>query len=244
MWSHGETRAAPVARCDLRIVDEAWAFAALHASDIDAHWQCRRAENPGFFNGDVHLLSDFTLDGTRAFKGRFLRTDFKSFLYWRETGWRDRQVMDAFGSALIFSADGQVLLGQQHDGHLNSGLTYLPGGFIDLRDVGPGGAIDIEGSVRREVSEETGLDTRTFTRTEGYVIAVSGPLLSIAVGWRSGLNAAELAHAARRHIESEPDSELASVVTLTPGQPPPEGIVLSGTVGALFGHLASSKSGT
>jgi 8-oxo-dGTP pyrophosphatase MutT (NUDIX family) len=214
---HGETRVVTIEACELRATDAPWAFSAAHAQAIDAHWEQRLRDTPTFFNGVVHLLTDFDFEGSKVFRGRFLRTDFKSFLYWREAGLADPQVRDAFGSALITSADGKVLLGRQRAGNLNAGLTYPPGGFIDVRDLSGDGTINIVQSVAREITEETGLDGAELRRSDGFTLTLSGTQISIAVAWRSNLDAGALARAVRRHIEADPAGELADVVMVSPG---------------------------
>ena len=217
MWRKGEARVFVVSDVALRAGPGPWPYADRHAADIAAHWQRRVADNPYFFNGAVHLLADYALDAERRLSARLLPTDFKSFLYWREAGWPDASVMDAFGSALIFSSDGALLLGRQRSGHLNGGLCYPPGGFIDVRDIEADGSIDIEASVRREIAEELGLGTADLRRSAGYVVTLSGPVLSIGVPYRSGLTAAELARRIGRHIAADPESELESVTLVSPG---------------------------
>lgn len=219
MWTHDESRVFAVSGVTLRVVDGSWAFAARHRQEIDLHWGRRTRENPNFFNGVVHVLVSRSVSSDGVLSATFVRTDFKSFLYWRETGWRDQTVMDAFGSALILSSEGRVLLGRQRAGNLNGGLSYPPGGFIDSRDVGPDGRIDLDGSVLREITEETGLDGQTLRRLDGYVVTLAGPVLSIAVPWTSALAEDALVGAATRYIEADPDGELQSVVLADPGPP-------------------------
>lgn len=240
MWNHGHSRVFAVANVDLRVTDGTWAFTDRHREDIAAHWTRRTQETPGFFNGAVHLLTQHALSETGVLSGRFVRTDFKSFLYWRETGWRDRSVTDAFGSALILSAEGRVLLGRQRAGHLNSGLCYPPGGFIDTRDIGPDGTIDIAQSVAREIAEETGLTEPAIARMGGYAVARVGPVLSIAVPYRSTLPDTALLEAVTRHISAEADSELADVVLAHPGDAP-AGISMPPYARALLKHLPDLK---
>ena len=130
--------------------------------------------NPRYFNGVVHLVDDVRLDGDSASMLRFVRTDFKSYLFWRDQGFPEAGVLDGFGSALIRSSDGHMMLGRQRAGNVNAGLAYPPAGFIDEQDVEADGSIDIAGSVAREVSEETGIDAAALVRDDG--------LLSDAVG--------------------------------------------------------------
>jgi ADP-ribose pyrophosphatase YjhB (NUDIX family) len=219
MWTQDETRVFAVSGVALRVVEGGWAFADRNRREIDLHWDRRSRENPHFFNGVVLVLVSRSVSADNVLSGTFVRTDFKSFLYWRETGWRDGQVMDAFGSALILSAEGRVLLGRQRAGNLNGGLSYPPGGFIDSRDIDPDGRIDLDGSVLREVTEETGLDGRQLRRLAGYVVTIAGPVLSIAVPWTSDLPEAELIGAAMRHIDADPNGELQSVAFADPGPP-------------------------
>lgn len=219
MWSPDETRVFAAAGLDLRVIDGGWPFADRNRAEIDAHWQARTLDNPAFFNGVIHLLTDFSAQ-RGVLSGRFIRAEFKSFLYWRETGHADQGVMDAFGSGLIFSADGRMLLGRQRAGNLNGGLCYPPGGFIDARDVRADGKIDLEGSVAREIFEETGLAAPTLERAEDYVVTIAGPSLSIAVPYRSSLGGAALIDAVREHIAADPGGELADVVLAEPGENP------------------------
>ncbi len=217
LWQRDVTRVFPVAGLDLRVANGRWSFAESRGAEIDAHWEQRLRQTPNFFNGTVHLLAAYSVSATGILSARFVRTDFKSFLYWRETGWPDRSVMDAFGSALIISNSGQVLFGRQRDGNLNSGLCYPPSGFIDPADVRPDGTIDIEGGVLREVREETGLDAATLQRSGGFLVAVAGPVLSIGVPFRFASGDADLMHRCARHIAADPKSELADILFVDSG---------------------------
>jgi len=219
MWAHGETRVFRVPRVDLRVTDGGWAFADRHRGEIEAHWARRVREAPGFFNGPVFMMHAYSVSAHGHLSASFIRSDFRSFLYWRETGWRDDRVMDGFGSALIRSADGQVLLGRQSAGNLNSGLCYPPSGFIDVRDVGPDGLIDIDRSVAREVAEETGLPASALVRGDGYIVTIAGPSMSISVPLLSPLTGDALLSEATRHISSEEQSELVQLLLVAPGAP-------------------------
>jgi ADP-ribose pyrophosphatase YjhB (NUDIX family) len=199
-----------VARCRLAVGHGTWAYAAEHAAEIVAHWQRRSAESPALFDGRIFLLEALRFSSD-ALEARFLPTRFRSLLYWKECGYPDRSVRDAFGSALIRSREGHVLLGRQAAVHINAGLAYLPGGFIDARDVGADGAIDIEASIAREITEETGLDAAALTRVPGYHVTLAGPLVSIAAEFRSG---AELAEAVRAHNVADREAPLAAVVVV------------------------------
>lgn len=211
MWQPGEARVFTASRVDLRVEAEAWAFARHNAAEIARHWERRARERPRFFNGVVHVLTSHSLSEAGLFSARLRRTDFASFLYWRESGWPDRSVMDAFGAALILSPGGRLLVAEQRAGNLNEGLVYPPSGFIDLSDIGADGRVDIDASVRREVAEETGLDAAALQAGGPYVIATAGPVLAIGVLLRSRLSEDALIARVAGHIAADPASELQRV---------------------------------
>jgi ADP-ribose pyrophosphatase YjhB (NUDIX family) len=206
-----EGRVVRVDRCHLTVAPGGWEFAERNRRAIEEHWRRRCRENPGFFNGTVYALRDGRLE-QGAFDGRLIAVDFMSFLYWKETGYGDGAIRDCFGSALIRSAEGHVLLGRQRAGNLNAGLSYLPGGFIDPRDVDSDGMIDIATSVAREAAEETGLDHGLLARRPGFFVTFAGPMISIAIEFAASLPAAELLACVRQHIAADPVSELEDVV--------------------------------
>ncbi len=205
-----EDRTVRIARCELGVGSEPWPYADRHRAEIAAHWQRAQAERPKLFDGTVYMLREGTLEG-ETFRGTYVRTDFKSFLFWRENGYADASVRDSFGSAVIRSAEGHVLLGRQTSGNVNAGLAYPPGGFIDARDV-KDGAIDIEASIARELVEETGIDPADLARAPGYLLTRAGPLVSIGIEWVSPLAAGALRARILAHVERQSVPELADIV--------------------------------
>lgn len=228
-------RVVRVETCNLTAVDRPWPYAQDNAGAIDAHWRRRTAENPKFFNGRIRMLSSHAINGGTLY-GQFLETEFKNFLYWREQGEPETGVRDAFGSALIRSRDGGVLLGRQRAGNVNTGVAYLPGGFIDPRDVGVGGRIDIAASTAREVMEETGLSAQCLIRQPGIVLAFYKCQLSIVVEYSCDLQAAELFDQVMAHLSADEASELADVV-IVHRKSDLEGMALAPYAGLLLATL-------
>ena len=147
-------------------------------------------------------------------EGSLAATDFAATLYWRENGYRDRTVVDCFGSAIFLGSDGALIYGRQTPGNINAGMVYPLGGFIDRRDVGSCGAVDLEGSVAREVREETGLDPAVLSQEAGYLVTRDGPLLSIGVIYRLAVPAEEFCAQANNRLANEALPELEALVTL------------------------------
>jgi NUDIX domain len=202
-----------VVRCALVVRPTPWSYAREQAAAIDAHWQRRQAESRELFNGRIFVLTDESHDGD-TYAATFTPVEFKAFLHWRETGYPETGVRDGFGSALLVSAEGHVLLGRQAAGHLNSGLAYPPGGFIDPRDVRGDGTIDIDASIDREIAEETGLPLAALRADPGYLVTRCGPHRSIARVYRSAETAAALQARVAATIAADPSPELDALVVV------------------------------
>jgi 8-oxo-dGTP pyrophosphatase MutT (NUDIX family) len=206
-------RVTYVEACDLTVSDETWVFARDNAAAIDVHWERATLANPSYFNGRIYVLAHSQLEDG-VFSGQLIAAEFKAFLYWKETGQTDTSVCDVFGSALIRSGDGAILLGRQRAGNLNAGLVYLPGGFIDPRDRDDDGRVDIRGSVLREVEEETGLKARTLAVSDGFLITTVGQQVSIAVEIVGDGDADQMMAFMREAVAYEAAPELDEIVAV------------------------------
>lgn len=203
-----------VGKCILTRSTRGWDFARSQADQIDAHWKLRVASNPPFFNGRIYMLADYRINGD-TFSGELMEVEFKQFLYWKDNGCPDKAVFDVFGSGLIRSREGAVLLGRQRSGNLNEGLVYLPGGFIDPRDADAEGYVDIRASVLREVQEETGLGPDQLTVRDGFLVTTIEQQVSIAVDLISEEDTPSLLARVMRALAGGSDFELDGVVTVT-----------------------------
>ena len=205
----GPDRVSRMHSLDLAVDDARWPYANNHREAIDAHWKIATASNPNFFNGTIHVVTRLATEGGDV-KARFMATEFKNFLYWRDEGFpAEANVRDGFGSALIRSKEGHVILGRQHPGNINEGLAYLPGGFIDARDVDANGRIDIFASVARELREETGLGRRRSGTGGGVLARRSRRPCFLRCALRLEPRSAELADRIAAFIAADPDPELA-----------------------------------
>ncbi len=200
-----------IAACDLRTVSDPWPYAVDNASAINAAWAERIARHPHFFNGRVHVMRETSCQiEARCLSGEMRATDFKSFAHWRDANRVPADALDCFGSIILRSVDGHVLLGRQRQG-LNAGQVYLPGGVIDGDDVGPEGTINIERNIARELGEELGLRTDELERAPGYLVTRCGQFLSIGAVFRSMLTAKQLRSDIRSRLARDPAPELDDV---------------------------------
>ncbi|MEZ5818990.1 MAG: NUDIX hydrolase [Hyphomicrobiaceae bacterium] len=208
LFSEGLRR---VDRLRLGTTDMPWPLAISNAADIRCHFKRRQSENPAFYDGEVYVLREAWQCGPEV-EGLFSLERFSSFLYWRDGLGSDAATLDGFGTALVRSSEGHVLAVRAASDTLNSGRIFLPGGFIDARDREPGGLIDIDRSIARELAEETGLKVDDLARVPGYIVGRRGRHCCFCVEFRSALGSRDLRELMLEGARRDKDGELADVV--------------------------------
>ncbi|CUU16192.1 NUDIX hydrolase [Bradyrhizobium barranii] len=166
-----------VTTLDLAVRPIAWPFAEERRAEIAAHFAEKQRERPKMWNGRVLLGRDavFT-DGHLA--ATYFETDFASFLAWRDWGFPDRAVFNGFGMGALRASDGAFIMGEMAQHTANAGRIYFPSGTPDLDDVSDG-ALDIPGSVIRELGEETGLTAADYRTQPDWHCVVTGPSIAM-----------------------------------------------------------------
>ena len=166
-----------VTALDLAVEDWVWPFALERRAEIDAHFALKLREKPAMWNGRVLLGRNPVFTGERL-SASYFQTDFASFLAWRDWGFPDKSIFNGFGMGALLSNDGAFALGEMGPHTSNAGRIYFPSGTPDLDDI-RGSTVDIEGSVARELEEETGL-TATEYRSEAHWHCVfTGPAVAM-----------------------------------------------------------------
>ena len=199
----------PVDRAELRFAPQPWPFAQDRRADIDAHFAGLRRDKPDLWNGRVLLLHTFAIQDA-VLRGAYLETDFASFIAWRDWGWPDPAMRNCFGQAALQAADGAFLLGVMAGHTMNAGRIYFPSGTPDPSDI-VGGAVDLGGSVQRELTEETGLTAADVAAAAGWHAVLAGARLAMLKVVRSPLPAATLRARILAHLAAEPQAELADI---------------------------------
>ena len=115
--------------------------------------------------------------------------------------------------AVSLKAGGHRFLGYRGEFEWMVG-AYLPGGFIDTRDVDAAGRVDIRASVLREVEEETGMATRDLAARDGFLVTFTGQQISIAVEILADAPARELVGRCGARIAADPGSELEDILAV------------------------------
>ncbi len=162
---------------DLVVETWVWPFAETRRAEIDAHFAGKQRETPALWNGRVLLGRNPVFAGDRL-SASYFETDFASFLAWRDWGCPDASVFNGFGMGALLCADGAFVLGEMGQHTSNAGRIYFPSGTPDLDDVRDG-ALDISGSVTRELEEETGLAPGEYESEPHWHCIYTGPALAM-----------------------------------------------------------------
>ena len=141
-----------------------WLGVTAELKEVVDHFDVPAGHTPPGFRVELDLEADGVL------RAEAREDAYSAFLTWRERGFPDIGTAHIFGTALIQSSDGALILGVMGGKTVNAGRFYPPGGSLEPRDVGNDGSVDVEGCIARELKEETGLDSGD---------AVAGPLLAI-----------------------------------------------------------------
>jgi 8-oxo-dGTP pyrophosphatase MutT (NUDIX family) len=196
-------------RLELRFAPRPWPFAQQRRSEIDAYFADLRRRNPHLWNGRVLVLHDFVLEPD-VFRGDYLETDFASFLAWRDWDFPDRSVRNCFALAALRAADGAFLLGVMADHTANAGKAYFVGGTPDPNDISAG-QVDLNGSVLRELLEETGLSLGELTAEPGWYAVFAGARIAMLKLLHAPVPASALREQILGFLAGEAKPELADV---------------------------------
>ena len=196
---------------DLPLHDDTWAWAADNAAGIKRFWNKAQAEKPALFNGDVLLMRGHKLESGNL-SGSVLTTDYASFLYWKDKKLpAEAGVANVFGCAVVRSGEGHMLFGRMAEHTAASGRVYPMAGTPDLEDVKQG-KLDIEGSIVRELMEESGLDAADAVRAPGYLLVEHGGMCSLNAVFTFAAPSRELKARMMSHIDAQEQPELDDIV--------------------------------
>ncbi|VVT25746.1 NUDIX hydrolase [Rhizobium sp. EC-SD404] len=201
----------PLSQISIRIIPEPHPFEIAHRGAAEEAWQRIHRANPALFNGTVMLHSTMDVEDGRLTTLAH-RVPYSALLFFLEQRPVER-CWHLFGSALLISSDNRMVLIRMGDRTANAGLVYSPCGSLDLSDV-VGDAVDIDGNMRREVLEETGLDLRTARAEPQYGMVETGGVVIIVRRFFFDLPASELVERARAHISAETDPEIDDVFSV------------------------------
>lgn len=180
----------PFDRVELAFAPRRWAFADQRRAEIDQAFAALRRKNPAFWNGQVLVLHEHTVDGS-VLRGSYLQTDYASFRLWHDWGHPDPHMRDCFAQAVLLTPDGALLLGVMGPQTAVPGKIHFPSGTPDPSDI-VGAKVDLEASAWRELEEETGLTPSDLTPDPKWYGVFCGTTMAMMKIFRSRENAVAL----------------------------------------------------
>ena len=198
-----------VAALDLRFEPWTWPFADTRGAEITAHFTELQRKKPAVWNGRILLARDPVFAQGRL-SASYFEADFASFLAWRDWGFADLGVVNGFGMGALRSADGAFVLGEMAQHTANAGRIYFPSGTPDLGDI-RGDTVDIEGSVKRELEEETGLTPSDYQAEADWHCVVSGASIAMIKLLRVDCSGESLRAKIEAILARQSEPELAAV---------------------------------
>jgi len=201
---------ADISRADVAFEHWTWEFARARRDEIERNFAQRRTERPTLWNGRAVLLHRYAI-GDGVLRGACFETDYASFLAWRDWNFPDAAVFNIFASAALQSADGAFLVGEMAPTTASAGQVYFPCGTPDPEDIGADGALDLDGSVRRELAEETGLEIGALDAAPGWTMVHDRGYLGLMKRLTARQNAEELRARIMSNIAGQTQPEFCDI---------------------------------
>ena len=200
----------------LAVADGPHPWVLENEAPIAANWRREIAANPRLFNGQMVFQRKLSFEDGHI-EGRAHMVPFAAFLHWRRSG-RGPGGHHLFAMPMIISADGAVMAIRMAETTANPGRVYSPAGSLDAHDV-KNGFCDLDGNMRRETKEETGLDLADM-RVDPVCRAVQiVNTVAIFRIFRSRLSEAEFRSSVMDHIAADPEPEIADLIAIRSPDP-------------------------
>ncbi|WP_428030606.1 NUDIX hydrolase [Ancylobacter sp.] len=198
---------------DARLAPAPRAFSAEERVAIDAHFAARLAANPALWNGRVLLLAEHRFEG-RTLTARYGESDYASLLWLLAQEGAHPRIRASFAMGALRGADGGFVLIRMAAWTANAGRIYFAAGTPDLSDVAADGRVDLEGSVLREIGEETGIAAGELTLAPGWTAIHDTRRVALMREVRIGEEAGAVAARLRRFAAGEVRPEFDEVLVV------------------------------
>jgi 8-oxo-dGTP pyrophosphatase MutT (NUDIX family) len=196
-------------RAEITVAPWRWDFARARAEEIAGHFAARQRKLPTLWNGRVLLMHRFTVDNG-VLRGASFETDYASFLAWRDWGRPEVGVFNVFAAAALQAGDGAYLIGRMAPSTSIAGTWLFPCGTPDPKDVSAG-MLDLAGSARRELFEETGLELGAMQAEAGWTLVHDGSAVALIKRVTVSENAEDLRTRIVAHLANEAEPEFSEI---------------------------------
>lgn len=202
-----------ISQTNVRLVPGDWPFAVERRADINAHWATVIAKNPHLWNGQIFIARNLRL-ADNALAAEMYQTDFTAFIAWRDWGFPDATAFNIFGSSVVASRQGAVILGRMGPRTARPGFFVLPGGSLDHADLKLDGTFDIIGSTIRELKEETGLQA-SQAKPAGQFVTLCGQRVSLNCMFQFDIDTNDLLAAIKEQVAAMAEQEFDNIIAVT-----------------------------
>jgi hypothetical protein len=196
-------------RVEIIVESWRWDFANARADEIASHFAARQRERPALWNGRVLLMHRFAVENG-VLRGASFETDYANFLAWRDWGCPEAGVSNVFAAAALQTADGAFLVGRMAPSTSIAGQWLFPCGTPDPKDVSAG-MLDLAGSARRELFEETGLDIGALQAQPGWTLVRDNGFVGLLKRVTANESAEDLRARIARYLAGEAQPEFSEL---------------------------------
>ena len=165
-------------RVEMGVTPAPYAFSAEERASIDSFYAERLKANPALWNGRVLILAEHRFEGD-ALIGRYSECDYAALLWLLGSPRAHPHLRNAFAMGALRAADGAFIMARMASWTANAGRVYFAAGTPDLSDVTADGRVDLEGSLLREFSEETGIPASDVELMAGWTALVDARRISL-----------------------------------------------------------------
>jgi 8-oxo-dGTP pyrophosphatase MutT (NUDIX family) len=206
----------PVAHIDLRVLEGDHPFHLLEAEAARVNWLAEVAAKPALFDGRMVFQHRLSVS-EEGISGEAYVVPFSTFLWWRRQTVREGG-FHLFAFPVLVSSDNALVAIRMGQHTANPGQVYFAAGSLDESDVSDG-RCDIDGNMRREVLEETGLDLRDAHAEPGLHASHFRRSVTVFRLFHFPLTADELVERIEAHMPNAADQEIEGAVAIRSADP-------------------------
>ncbi|PZM14103.1 DNA mismatch repair protein MutT [Rhizobium tubonense] len=206
----------PVGHIDLRVLEGDHPFHLHEASAARANWLTEITANPALFEGRMVFQHRMAVSEDGIFGDAYV-VPFSTFLWWRKQTVRAGG-FHVFAFPVLVTSDNALVAIRMGQHTANPGQVYFAAGSLDENDI-VDGRCDIEGNMRREVLEETGLDLSDVLAEPGYHASHFRHSLTVFRLFRFPVTADELVARIEAHMPHAADQEIEGAVAIRSADP-------------------------
>lgn len=208
----------PVARIDLSVLGGEHPFHLREAEAVQENWKTEIAANSALYDGRMIFQHRLSVS-EEGVQGEAYVTQFSTFMWWRKQ--KDRVGgFHVFAFPVAVSSDGAIIAIRMAQHTSNPGQVYCAAGSMDENDI-VDGRCDVEGNMRREVMEETGLDLGVAVAEPGYYATHANRSITLFRVFRFPFTADEMLEKISAHMLVDEEKEIDGAVAIRSADPTP-----------------------